>query len=277
MDVTADRYHLLRAATERFHAAPAALTAAQLAQAQRVAQQTLALERRVLASSEASAVVIAEAHVAAALAAIAQRYADAEALQTDLENNGLTHEALRLALWRELVFDAVMQRVGDQAAAVSAIDVQLFYELHHDRFTAPERRTARHILLTINAEFVENQREQARVRLEQVAALWNGEIAHFGQLAAQHSECPTALEAGQLGSVVAGQLYPALDAALFTLAAGVMSEILESELGFHLVLCEAIIPATVLDFAQAQPKIEALLTARQQREIQKQWLATLSP
>jgi peptidyl-prolyl cis-trans isomerase C len=272
---SADRYHLLRAATERFHAPPSALTAAQLTHAERVAQHTLALERRVLATPAADAVQITAAQVDAAVATIQQRYPDAAALQNDLENNELTLENLRLALHRELIFDAILQQVGAAAAEVSAIDAQLFYELQRDRFTTPEQRTARHILITINAEFAENQRDSARARLEQVAAQWNGQLEHFGQLAAQHSECPTALEAGQLGAVTRGQLYPALDAALFTLAAGAISDIVETELGFHIVLCEAIRPAVIMNFAQVQDKICALLTMRQQRECQKLWLATI--
>jgi peptidyl-prolyl cis-trans isomerase C len=155
------------------------------------------------------------------------------------------------------------------------VDEQLFYELQRDRFARPERRTARHILLTINAEFAENQRDVALARIERIAAQLQGQVEQFGTLARQHSECPTAMQQGQLGTLPRGQLYPALDAALFALAEGEMSGVVESELGFHLLLCEQIEPAELMTFAQVQSKIHMLLQTRRQREYQKSWLAQL--
>ncbi|MBV5309904.1 nitrogen fixation protein NifM [Chromatium okenii] len=270
------RYHLLRAASERFQTAPRALDAERLAQVERLARKTLALENQVLATSEARDTQIPESQLAAAVAAIQQRYDDTAAFLDDLENNGLDENTLQLALRRELIFDAVMQQVGARAEAVSAVDEQLFYELQRDRFARPERRTARHILLTINAEFAENQRDVALARIERIAAQLQGQVEQFGTLASQHSECPTAMQQGQLGTLPRGQLYPALDAALFALAEGEISGVVESELGFHLLLCEQIEPAELMTFAQVQPQIHVLLQTRRQREYQKSWLAQLS-
>lgn len=270
------RYHLLRAASERFQTSPSALDAARLAQVEQLAHKTLALENQVLITPEARDTSIPESQLAAAVAAIRQRYDDADAFLNDLENNGLDENALQLALRRELIFDAVMQQVGARAEAVSAVDEQLFYELQHERFSRPEQRTARHILLTINAEFAENQRDVALARIEHIAAQLQGQVEDFGTLASQHSECPTAMQGGRLGTLPRGQLYPALDAVLFALAEGEMSGVVESELGFHVLLCERIEPAVMMTFAQVQPKIHALLQTRRQREYQKSWLANLA-
>ncbi|MDD5462304.1 MAG: peptidylprolyl isomerase [Methylococcales bacterium] len=60
------------------------------------------------------------------------------------------------------------------------------------------------------------------------------------ELALKHSECPTALQGGVSGIVPRGKLCPELDAALFSIKAGEISEIVESEIGFHLVLCQQI-------------------------------------
>ena len=84
------------------------------------------------------------------------------------------------------------------------------------------------------------------------------------------------MEGGQLGKISAGQLYPALDAALFKLSAGQLSGVLESELGFHLLLCEAIHPAKTLPFDQVHERIHQALEQRRRKEQQKQWLASLT-
>lgn len=269
------RYHLLRAASERFQTPPGALNAEQLAQAERQASQTFALETLVLASPEARDTMIPNARIDASVQTIRQRYPDQDTFLADLAQSGLDEPTLRQALQRELIFDAVMQQIGARAAPVTEIDEQLFYELHRDRFMTPERRTARHLLITINDDFADNRRDVARARIERIAEELHGQAERFGQLARAHSECPTAMEEGRLGTLPRGQLFPELDAALFALDAGRISGVLESELGFHLLLCEHIEAATSVAFDQARAKIRAVIESRRRQDGQKTWIAAL--
>ncbi|MCF7996029.1 MAG: nitrogen fixation protein NifM [Chromatiaceae bacterium] len=281
------RYHLLRAATARFQRNIPALSRDELAEAERQAQRSFALEEQVLNSTEALDVLIPDTQVQRAYQAVKQRYERQSELEADLKRNGLNSRALRQALRRELIFDAVMQRVGARHAPITDADERLFYELHRERFDSPETRSARHILITINDDYPENCRSAARARIDAIserlraqasvqadapaAALLNA----FIDEARKGSECPTAMEGGQLGRLNRGQLYPALDAALFALAAGQLSGVLESELGFHLVLCEAIHPAKTLSFDSVRPRIHSALEQRRRKEQQRQWLASL--
>ena len=275
------RYHLLRAATERFQCNIPALSPEQRTEVERQAAKTLALESLVLGADEAGDVVIPAAQLDASFNAVAGRYTDADEMAADLARNGLDADGLRRALRRELIFDAVMQRVGAGHAPIDDQDEQLFYELHRERFAAPERRSARHILVTINADYAENTREAALARIEGIAGeLRNGAAddlpERFASAARRHSECPTALEDGRLGDAVRGQLYRELDAALFALEAGAMSGIVESPVGLHLILCEAIKPARTPAFEQARPRIREALEQRRRRETQRAWLARLN-
>jgi peptidyl-prolyl cis-trans isomerase C len=273
------RYHLLRAAGERFQLGTWALDAAQRAEATRLAQRTFELETLVLGSAEARAVVIPIDQVEAAVGELRSRYPDADDFVSDLERNALDLDTLRSALRRELTFDAVLRRVGDHRLSVDAVDEQLFYELHNERFIVPERRGARHILITVNDAYAENGREAVRARMDRLVADLDrsgvGCPERFAVLAREQSECPTALQDGRLGEVRRGQLHPALDAVLFTLAAGGISGPVESELGFHLLLCEHILPAHALRFTEAQPQIRRILEERQRRRNQTAWIAEL--
>ncbi|NBC49351.1 MAG: nitrogen fixation protein NifM [Gammaproteobacteria bacterium] len=282
------RYHLLRAATERFQRNIPALSDDERRQAETQAQRSFALEERVLRSPEAAEVLIPEVQVQRAFDAVAQRYERTDELEADLARNGLDPEQLRRALRRELIFDAVMQRVGAQHAPITEADERLFYELHQDRFAKPETRHARHILITTNDDYAENTRAAARARLEAIAARLgtagadDGEnakpvVERFAEQAKRGSECPTALEGGRLGPIRRGQLYPELDAALFTLSPGAVSEIVETELGFHLILCESIEPAQTLAFPDVRGKIKQALEKRRRKEQQREWLAGLKP
>ena len=274
-----DPYHLLRAASERFGVAPGALSDAQRREAERQARRTYEIELRVLASREASGLVIPPALVQAAVTRIRARYPDAEAFVADLGRNDLDPDTLAAALRRELTFDSIMQRVAARQPGVDEINLRLYYELHRGRFTSPERRLVRHILITVNDAFPENRRDVALARIERLSDQLRGrpgvDAGRFGALARRHSECPTALEDGRLGEVRRGQLYPQLDALLFRLAEGEAGGPVESDLGLHLLYCERIHEARTLPFSKARDRIRRLLLERRRRDCQRAWLAEL--
>jgi len=270
------RYHRLRAAGQRFQVSIEALNAAQRAEVERLAEQTWALESQVLATEEARDTLIPERRLDEALTEVRRRYKDEGEFLEDLALNGLDTSTLRSALQRELIFDAVMTRVGARAEAVGEEEVRRFHAEHAERFQIPERRTARHILITINGDYAENSREAARARIEALADELRARPDTFGRLARRHSECPTAMEDGHLGTLPRGRLYPELDAALFALDAGQISGVLESEVGFHLLWCECIEPARRVDLDQAREQIRTRLEAQRRHDCQKAWIARLS-
>lgn len=269
------RYHVLRAALERFSRGPAELAPEEYAQVCRTANRSYELESLVLSSSEAKGTIIPDGQVESALATVASRYAGTDEFLVDLERNGLDRDGLRDALHRELLFDSVMQRVAARGAAINEIDVRLFYEMHRDRFETPEVRVARHILITINPDYVENTAVAAMSRMQEVERKLAGRASRFADLAGRYSECPSAMEGGRLGDIRRGVLYPELDAALFRMAQGGLSPIIETEAGLHILYCEKIRPAKRVPFSKAAPRARAVLEQRRRRNCQKAWLSEL--
>jgi peptidyl-prolyl cis-trans isomerase C len=269
------RYHLLRAALGAGFPGLAELDARGLAQIAGQADESFGLESLVLGSAEASKVAIPSRRIEEALSELRGRYPDPGAFLDDLAANGLDEGLLAQALERELIFDAVMQAVASSRPAVTEIDERLFFELHRERFTRPERRTVRHILITVNEDFEENRSDAARGRIERLADRLDGRPNRFPSLATKHSECPSAMEEGRLGTLPRGQLYPELDAVLFSLPEQGISRPVESDLGFHLLWCEKIHRGLALPFSRARPRIRSLLEERAARNRQKAWIAKL--
>ena len=216
-------YHLLRSALEQFKRNLRELDDSQFQQVRLTADKSYHLESLVLGSPEADGLVIPADQVETAFSEVASRYTDNDEFLADLATNGLDPDGLRRALQRELMFDAVMQRVASRHADVNDIDIRLFYEMHGDRFESPELRTARHILITINPDYVENTRLAATARMQEVAGKLAGRANRFADMAKRYSECPTAMDGGKLGDIPAGTLYPELDARLFEMQVGEIS------------------------------------------------------
>lgn len=268
-------YYELKAALALFSKDCGALTEAERNRAREVASQYAEIEAVVLSSSEASGVCLAPGAVDAAISEIRSRHPDVDSFTASLARAGLTESQLADALHRDLLVEAVMDRVGARSGEVGDTEAEIFYYTHLDRFHSPEKRSARHILITVNEDYPENTAERAEHRIREIARRLENKPARFEEQAIKHSECPTALNGGVLGEVLRGQLYPALDEALFALPVGSLSGVLRTELGLHLLRCDAIHPARTLSYAEVADALRRRLTEDRARRDAKRWLARL--
>lgn len=268
-------YILLRAASALFKKSPAELTNQQLSQVKKQAEKEHELEQRVLNSVQAAIVIIPPAEVQDAYQQVRSRYEDEDSFRTVLADNQLTIDSLKEALYRQVKVNTVLETIAAGAEKVSEVEIELFYYNHLDRFTRPEQREVAHILISINPDYPENSRENALQRAQEIYSLLQENIQQFSDLALKHSECPTALQGGLLGTVGRGKLYPELEEVLFGLPAGQISEAVESEMGFHLLYCKKIHPANTMTLEQAHPRIRQSLQDRYRMQKQRQWLASL--
>ena len=268
-------YHVLRAAVEKYSKGVVDLTDKELALVCKQADKTFELESRVISSNEAQEIAIQQSQVDQAINELAERYPDYQTFLDDIHSNGMTEDTLHRALYRELLFDAVISMVASRGADISDIDIQLFYEIHMDRFNLPEIRHARHLLITINPEFPDNKRGKARKRIEEIHSELISDPSLFENLVIKYSECPTSLQGGVLGKVKKGMLYPELNEALFQMQENEISKVVESEVGFHILLCEKIDSPKQLPLSEARDKIKSILEERRTKNCQKTWLAEL--
>ncbi len=272
MDGTMARGYLeLKLSWELFEKPPEALSAAENERLAVVARRQEAIERRILASREAASVVVPAATLATRLGEIRQRYASHGELADELERIGLDPAALEDAVGRDLLVETLLEQVAAAVDPVSAVDAEIYYHLHPASFTRPETRRLRHILITFDDA---QEKAAAAARLEALRATLTGARA-FGAAALRHSQCPSALEGGQLGVVRKQQLYAELDAVAFRLAAGEVSAVLESPIGLHLVRCDEILPGATLPFPEIRQRLGDRLTDERRRQAQRDWISSL--
>lgn len=275
-DPSALSYHLLKCALDVFAQPPAALDAPSLARARDMARKTLAIEDLVLSSVPAGDVCVRSGAVAGAMEDIQARYASRADFLRVLADNALNEDMLATAVRRELRFDAILARIAEETSPVTAQEIAAYYDANPNLFHMPETRTARHILITINPDYPENSAQAARLRIETIRRDLHEAKNRFAQAARKHSECPSALEGGMLGRVAKGRLYRELDATLFVLGVGEISAVVQSELGYHIVLCEEIHPGRDISLDEAAAAIGEKLTQRRRHATQRDWIAGLS-
>jgi len=268
-------YLALKLAARLFQKPLEALAADELKRVGSVAAHQQEIETLILSTAEAGSVILPPASIEVGLAEIRGRYASEEDYRADLERIGLDAAALRQAVERDMVVEAVLERVGARAAAVSDTEVEIFWFMHKDRFRRAETRVLRHILITINEQLAGNEREAGRGTIEAIRARLLKNPERFAEQALKHSECPTALNGGLLGTVPRGQLYPELETVAFALPEATLSEPVESELGWHLMYCETIDPERQLQLAEVRDSIRDHLEQQRRGMCQKSWINNL--
>ncbi|MDR3324072.1 MAG: nitrogen fixation protein NifM [Zoogloeaceae bacterium] len=264
-------YLRLKLALEVFKKPPQTLLAPEAARLDKMVARQARIETSILKSAEAANVIVPEATEATRLAEILQRYPNRQEFLADMRQNGLDEATLKTALTRDLVIEAVLEQVAAEMPSVSELDAEIYYHQHPEAFSRPEMRRLRHILIT----FDNAAQKRAAFALLDDLRQHLSTAEDFAAAAVKHSQCPTALENGVLGTVKPGQLYPELEPAAFALAEGEISAPLESPIGLHLIFCETLHPALTLPFAEAKERLLTRLNDERRKARQQAWVKGL--
>jgi peptidyl-prolyl cis-trans isomerase C len=143
------------------------------------------------------------------------------------------------------------------AGIVTDKDVRDYYDAHPDDFATPEKVHVRHIVIAVtNAvpspktdgqALEEISKIAAEIRAADVASamakpdeatLKNLRRAHFEDAAKKYSEDGSAASGGDLGWMAKGQLDPTFEAAAWGLKPGIVSGIVHTKFGYHLIFVE---------------------------------------
>nr|WP_305791187.1 peptidylprolyl isomerase [Desulfatitalea tepidiphila] len=141
---------------------------------------------------------------------------------------------------------------------VSDEEANTFYKDNPNYFKRPEEVHAQHILIKSNKEDDEKKKEASRQELMKIKKRIDaGE--DFGELAKAHSQCPSAQNGGDLGSFGRGKMVPAFEEVAFGLKADEVSDIVETQFGYHLIKVLEHRQASTVDLEEARPRIVANL------------------
>ncbi|MFP5462123.1 MAG: SurA N-terminal domain-containing protein [Gammaproteobacteria bacterium] len=183
-----------------------------------------------------------------------------EQLRKHYEENAQAFETPESAKVAYLVLSA---RDVEAQVKLGADDVRTYYDQNKARYGVPEQRRASHILLQADAGAGEEARKAARARAEDLLRQARAG-ADFAALAREHSQDPgSAREGGDLGFFGREMMVKPFADAAFALSEGALSEVVESEFGFHVIKLTGIRPGAVKPFEEVRAEIESDLRRQQ--------------
>ena len=199
-------------------------------------------------------------------AEVAGRFPNPKEFNEVLDSMGMTEQEFRQEIRQNLKIEDLLDKKLSRSKEVTDEEVNAFYRDHPESFRTSEQVRASHILIGVKPE--DPQQERDRKRLE--ASRLRGEIergAAFEQLAQQHSDCPSKAQGGDLGFFERGRMVKPFEEAAFKLKKGEVSQVVETEFGYHLIKVTDRQESGVMALDQVRDKVASFLD-RQQKEQQ---------
>ncbi|WP_394153691.1 peptidylprolyl isomerase [Vibrio maritimus] len=274
MDKQIRLYLSMKLATETHNLNPDRLDDKQQAQLKHSVDRVYQLQQRIVNSDEAQSVLVSKTDIEQAYQTCISQCDSLQQFQALMSSQGLTEQGLKAALARELMCDKVLDEISDAVPELPREQALAYYQKHKIDFSRGRTWKLSQILITINPDFEENRPDNALKRINMVRK--QCEHIDFGQLALEHSECPSALEDGLLGWCEEGKLHPEIVAELAELEQGALSQPIETEVGYHLVICHDAKPPYVAPFEEVLPFLQQRHLSRAKSFIQRQWMAQLT-
>jgi len=159
---------------------------------------------------------------------------------------------------------------------VTQEDAKKYYDENSQRFETPEQIRASHILIQpeLTGADPNEAKAKARVKTEDLLKQLK-EGADFAELAKANSSCPSAPKGGDLGFFPRGQAPAEFDNAAFALEVGQMTDVVETEYGFHIIKVTDHKDSGTTSFDEAKDDIIEQLTQQKQLEFAGAYIDSL--
>lgn len=149
---------------------------------------------------------------------------------------------------------------------ITEVEMRQYYESHPEQFTIPEKRKVSHIVV--------RDRPTAETALARLK-----EGADFGALAKEYNRDGSTKNSGDLGWILRGVMVRAFEDAAFRLSKGQTSDIVQTSLGWHIILLDDIRPAEKRTFEDSAADVRNRLgeerILRLEEQLRKKYPVTI--
>ncbi len=186
------------------------------------------------------------------------RFKTPEEYEAALKSNGLSDKELQDIVRKDIVINNLFEKEIAGKITVSEADAKKFYEENKDKFKRPESYHASHILIGVDPKATAEEKKKAKEKAEAVRKkVLAGE--DFAALAKAESTCPSKEKGGDLGTFGKGEMVPPFEKATAALKPGEISDVVETQFGYHIIKLIEKKDAGVVSFDEAKENIERYL------------------
>ena len=195
-------------------------------------------------------------------------------LQEMLKREGRTLESYKNHIRDQILVSKITQFEIGNRVKVSEKSIIKYYKKNQKDFWEEGKVRARHILFISERGSSENHR---RAKLRQAKKVLS-EIrkgSEFSKLAIKYSEDVSASSGGDVGFVKRGKMVREFEEAVFSLKPGQISDIVETEYGYHIIKVDEVLPGKTLILKDVKDQIHKILSMQKQKQVYDDWINEL--
>ena len=221
--------------------------------------------------SQKKGVVIDDAQVTEQLDRLKKQYPTEQAFKDSMAEDHLSETTVKSRIKMNLAVQKYVEKEFSGKLDVSEGEAKAFYDENPEYFKEPEAIRASGILIKVDLKSDEAKKEEARKKLGDIQKrIQKGE--DFAVLAKDFSQDASAAQGGDLGTIQRGRMPKALDDVAFSLKPGEVSNVVETELGFHLIKVHEKKPEKIVPFKEAEEKIRQHLANQKLKQRVEEYL-----
>jgi peptidyl-prolyl cis-trans isomerase C len=209
--------------------------------------------------SRKKGISIKDAEVNEQLDRLKKQYPNEQAFKDSMAEDHLNEDTVKSRIKMNLAVQQFVEKEFGGKVDVTEAEAKAFYDGHPEYFTEPEAIRASGILIKVDVKSDAAKKQEARKKMEDIQKrVKKGE--DFATLAKDFSQDASAAQGGDLGTIPRGRMPKALDDAAFSLKPGEVSNVVETEVGFHLIKVHEKRPEQVVPFKDVEEKIRQHLS-----------------
>jgi peptidyl-prolyl cis-trans isomerase C len=212
--------------------------------------------------SKAKKVNVPDADVEAQILRIKQQFPTEKEFTAALAQRHMTVAQIRNDARQNMAVSKLVEDAVSSKATVKPEEIQAFYQQNPQNFQESEKVHASHILIAAPKDADAATKAKARAKAESILKdVKAGK--DFAALAKAYSEDPgSAPNGGDLGFFPKGQMVPPFEASAFGLKPGSVSDLVETDFGYHIIKVIEKQPGRTVPLEEAKPRIEQYLEAQ---------------
>lgn len=216
--------------------------------------------------AKARNIAVSDAEVDERINELKKQFPSEDVFMQMLIERKMTLDQIRADARSDMAVGKLIENEIAEKATLKPEQVQEFYDKNPDQFQQPERVRASHILITVPQGADDAAKTEARTKAEQVLKdLKAGK--DFAALAKEHSQDPgSAAQGGDLGFFEKDQMVGPFNDAAFSLQPGTISDLVETQFGFHIIKVAEKQPARTIPLSEVRPQVEQYLQNRNREE-----------
>jgi parvulin-like peptidyl-prolyl isomerase len=189
-----------------------------------------------------------------------------QAFDAEIKASGMTLDQVRARACEEQLCKRVLQRETTNGIMVSDAAARKFFDDNPDKFEVPEEVRVSHILIStldpLTQHPLPSDQKKAKEQLakELKARAEKGE--DFAKLVKQYSDDPGSKDKGGEYKFPRKQMVPEFEAAAFSLKTNQISEVVETQYGYHIIKLLEKFPPKHEQFAEVAPRIKDYLVEK---------------